>query len=90
MMAEAVGTMATILELRTARTPNGTAGREMALAAEASSARMLTELEIAKARLDRSFSGRRSRDPLGDEIDALRRALVSLEIRRCERGARPG
>ena len=81
--------MATILELTTARTPNGTAGREMALAAEASAARILTELEIAKARLDRSFSECRSHDPLGAEIYALRRALVSLEKKRCERATRP-
>ena len=61
----------------------------MALAAEASAARMLTELEIAKARLDHSFSECRSRDPLAAEIYALRRALASLETKRCERAARP-
>lgn len=89
MTAEAKRTMGTILELRTARTATGTAGREMALAAEASAARMLTELEIAKARLDRSFSECRSHDPLAAEIYALRRALTSLEMTRCERATRP-
>lgn len=84
MMAE---TMATILELRTARSRTFTAGREMALAAEASAARMLTEREIAKARLDRSFSECRKDDPLAAEIYALRRALFSLEMTRCERAA---
>jgi hypothetical protein len=71
--------MATILELRTARMEPGAPGQALAAGAELAAARLLTELEIAKARLDKSFSELRGQDPLAAEIYALRRAVHSLD-----------
>ena len=44
-------------------------------------ARLLTDLEIAKARLEAGAAS--LSDPLAVEINALRRALTSLSLLRC-------
>jgi hypothetical protein len=73
--------MGRVLEWKTARAARGAPDEAVAAGAEAA-ARLLTEPEIAKARLDRSFAVLRDEDPLAAEIYALRRALSSLDLMR--------
>lgn len=76
--------MGMVLELRTARGTRSAPDQAIAAGAEAA-ARLLTELEIAKARLDKCFAVLREEDPLAAEVYALRRALTSLDLMRCAR-----